>query len=280
MDRREAPAAYDVPMGKREKVVSTAAQVERHPAAAMAAGAGQAVNGIVHIIIGLIAIGVARGAGGSADQGGAMRAIDSTPLGSIALWAAGIALLALTVYSVAVAVGEFRQDWKETVRHAGRAVAYAAVGVLALTYATGGTSDGEQTADSVSAQLMASTWGAWLLGLVGVGVFIAGVAMIVKGVRQKFLDEVDVTGTTRRAFTVLGTAGFVARGVAFGIIGILFVVAVVTRNPEEASGLDGALKKLAELPYGSVLLALVGAGLMMYGVFCFARAHALTRKGQ
>ncbi|HHT14127.1 MAG TPA: hypothetical protein GX013_13340, partial [Propionibacterium sp.] len=60
-------------MGKREKVESTAAEVERHPAAVLAASVGQVVNGIVHIIIGLIAIGVARGAGGSADQGGAMR---------------------------------------------------------------------------------------------------------------------------------------------------------------------------------------------------------------
>ncbi|MDO5678443.1 MAG: DUF1206 domain-containing protein [Propionibacteriaceae bacterium] len=264
-------------MSKREQVEAAAQQVEQHPVLAKLAGVGHAVNGIVHIIIGLIAISVARGAGGSADQSGAMRAIDSTPLGSIGLWAAALALFALALYSAAVAIGDIRHSKKEAARHAGRAVAYIAVGVVAVTYATGGTSDGEETAKSVSAQLMATTWGSLLLGAVGVGVLVAGITMVVKGIRKKFMDQVDVTGKTRRTFAALGMAGYIARGVAFGIIGILFVVAVLTNNPDEAGGMDGALKKLTELPFGGILLILVGAGLIMYGIFCFARARATAR---
>lgn len=265
-------------MGKREKVESTAAEVERHPAAVLAASVGQVVNGIVHIIIGLIAIGVARGAGGSADQGGAMRAIDSTPLGSIGLWVAGIAMYALALHSFAGAVGEWRREKKEVVKCVGRGVMYAAVATMAIIYATGGSSDGEETADSVSAQLMQTTWGSWLLAIAGVVVFGIGVGMIVTGIRQTFMEHVDVTGKTRRTFGMLGTAGYVAKGVAIGVVGVLFVVAVVTRNPEEAGGLDGALKKLVELPFGVAILLLVAAGLIMYGIFCFARARALARK--
>ncbi|HHT12827.1 MAG TPA: DUF1206 domain-containing protein, partial [Propionibacterium sp.] len=93
-----------------------------------------------------------------------------------------------------------------------------------------------------------------------------------------FMEHVDVTGKTRRTFGMLGTAGYVAKGVAIGVVGVLFVVAVVTRNPEEAGGLDGALKKLVELPFGVAILLLVAAGLIMYGIFCFARARALARK--
>jgi hypothetical protein len=37
--------------------------------------------------------------------------------------------------------------------------------------------------------------------------------------------------------------------------------------------LDAALHALAQLPLGSVILWVVGAGLMIYGVFCFARAR-------
>src|SRR5690606_16841117 len=113
----------------------------------------------------LIAIGVARGAGGSADQGGAMRAIDSTPLGSIGLWVAGIAMYALALHSFAEAVGEWRREKKEVVKCVGRGVMYAAVATMAIIYATGGSSDGEETADSVSAQLMQTTWGSWLLAI-------------------------------------------------------------------------------------------------------------------
>ena len=155
---------------------------------------------------------------------------------------------------------------------------YDAVATMAISYATGGSSDGEETADSVSAQLMQTTWGAWLLAIAGVVVFGIGVGMIVTGIRQTFMEHVDVTGKTRRTFGMLGTAGYVAKGVAIGVVGVLFVVAVVTRNPEEAGGLDGALKKLVELPFGVAILLLVAAGLIMYGIFCFARARALARK--
>lgn len=79
------------------------------------------VNGIVHAIIGGIAIGVARGAGGDADQSGAMRAIEEHPLGSIALWVVGIALLGLAAYSVVLAIGESRYDKSDAVKSVGRA---------------------------------------------------------------------------------------------------------------------------------------------------------------
>ena len=68
---------------------------EEHPAAAWAAAAGHVVNGVVHAIIGGIAIGIARGAGGSADQSGAMRAIKDNPLGAAALWLVAGALFSL-----------------------------------------------------------------------------------------------------------------------------------------------------------------------------------------
>ena len=51
------------------------------------------------------------------------------------------------------------------------------------------------------------------------------------------------------------------------------VVAALTHDPEKASGLDGALKSLADLPFGTFILWLVGAGLIIYGVYCFARAR-------
>lgn len=269
---------YDVAVGKREKVESTADQLGRHPAVVVAAAAGQVVNGIVHIIIGLIAIAVARGAGGTADQGGAMRAIDSTPAGSVGLWVAGIALLALALYSIAIATGEIREDAKEAVKSAGRGMTYGAVGGMAIIYANGGSSDGEETATSVSAELMSTTWGSWVLVIVGVAVLAVGGSMVAKGVRKTFLEDVDVSGQARRVFTVFGMAGYIAKGIAVGIVGILFVVAVITNDPEEAGGLDGALKKLTELPYGTFLLIIVGAGLITYGIFCFARARALARK--
>ena len=64
-----------------DKAQDVAAQADRHPAATWVKGAGQIANGVVHLVIGGIALGIAFGAGGSADQAGAMQAIRETPLG-------------------------------------------------------------------------------------------------------------------------------------------------------------------------------------------------------
>ncbi|MFA4841930.1 MAG: DUF1206 domain-containing protein, partial [Agrococcus sp.] len=68
------------------KARDAAAEVEQHRAASWVEALGQSANGLVHIVIGAIALGVAFGAGGSADQSGAMRALRETPIGGLALW--------------------------------------------------------------------------------------------------------------------------------------------------------------------------------------------------
>ena len=54
---------------------------------------GFAVNGLLHIVIGFIAVSVAFGGGGSADQGGALQALTSSPGGALVLWVVVIGLL-------------------------------------------------------------------------------------------------------------------------------------------------------------------------------------------
>jgi len=71
----------------------------------------------------------------------------------------------------------------------------------------------------------------------------------------------------------LGVVGYVAKGIALFAVGVLFVVAAFTFDPEKASGLDGALKSLADLPFGIVILVAVGIGLIAYGLFLVARSR-------
>ena len=259
-----------------DKVEDHAATIEEHPVAAWWAAVGQVANGLVHVVIGMIAISVARGAGGQADQAGAMRAIDSTPLGSIGLWACGLALLGLGIHQIAVAVGQARREKGEAVKSVGRAIAYFAVGSVGLVYATGGTADGEETAHSLSGDLMQTWWGSALLVLVGVVAFAIGVAMIVRGVRRSFLVDVQLSARSRPWFTALGVAGYVAKGIAVAAVGVLFVVAVAKRDPSAAGGLDGALKSFVGLPFGPVVLVGIAVGLILYGVFCLARARTVA----
>jgi hypothetical protein len=50
------------------------------------------------------------------------------------------------------------------------------------------------------------------------------------------------------------------------------IVATVTNNPEQSTGIDGALKALREQPFGVWLLGAVALGLMAYGVFMVVRS--------
>jgi hypothetical protein len=53
----------------------------------------------------------------------------------------------------------------------------------------------------------------------------------------------------------------------------ILVKAALESDPREAIGLDGALQELAGRPYGSVLLGLVAAGLLLYGLYCLVEAR-------
>ncbi|WP_314505646.1 DUF1206 domain-containing protein [uncultured Microbacterium sp.] len=251
---------------------------------------GYVVLGIVHIVIGLIAISVARGGGGEADQGGAMEEIQKSPAGLFLLWAIAIGLAALAIWQIAEAFLERNPDtkkkWGYRIKYLGTAAAYIAIAITAVVYAMGGQSDSSESTQSFSAQLLATPAGVFLLALVGLIVAGVGVAFIIRGITKAFLKYLDLpsgagdTGAERTAkkgagkgIVAFGVVGYIAKGIAVGVAGVLFVVAAFTHDPETAGGLDAALHALAALPFGAVILWIVGIGLVLYGLYCFARAR-------
>ena len=70
-----------------------------------------------------------------------------------------------------------------------------------------------------------------------------------------------------------GTFGHLARMVVFGLIGIFLIKAAVEYDPNKAVGLDGALAKLANQPYGPVLLGIVAAGLIAFALYSLTDAR-------
>ncbi|SFS09316.1 protein of unknown function [Agrococcus baldri] len=269
--RIAASRAKDAAGRASDGAQDVAERAGRHPAADWVEGVGQVANGVVHLIIGGIALGVALGSGGSADQSGAMRALQQTPLGGIALWAVGIAMVLLALHAFVSAIAASRRDGKDALKHAGRGIAYAAVGSTALVYAVGGSSNSEQSTDSISSQLMATPVGPWLVGAVGVAIAGIGIYFVVKGVRRTFREDVSPPRRFRRLVDLLGTVGYVAKGLAVVVVGVLFLTAAVQHDPEEAGGLDAALQSLTTVPGGVFALVGIAVGLMLYGIYCFAR---------
>lgn len=258
--------------------VKNAARGARNlPGVRIAARAGFAVNGLLHAIIGAIAIGIAVGGGGEADQSGALGQIAGSPGGGILLWIVTVGLAALGLWLIAGAFLNQNSDPKKRVSRivveCGKGIAYLALASAALTFALGGSSDSSSQTTSLSAQLLAAPGGVVLLVLLGLGVCAVGVYFVVKGIRKRFLEDITVPGGSRgKAIERLGVAGYAAKGIALFVVGVLFVVAAFTVDPERATGLDGALTALAGLPFGKVILTLVGLGLIAYGVYGFARA--------
>ena len=118
---------------------------------------------------------------------------------------------------------------------------------------------------------MAHPGGRVLVGLVGLGILAIGAYHVYKGWTAKF--EEDLVGRPGVWVVRAGRVGYVAKGVALGIVGLLFVVAGLRRTTKDATGLDGALRVLRAQPFGQYLLTLVALGLVAFGVYTLARAR-------
>lgn len=257
---------------------SSARSAKDSHAARVLARSGYAVNGLLHILIGVIALQLLLTGGEStdADQSGALQSVASSPFGGILLWIVtiGLAMLGLWLIVDGILQGPARDSSKKLVVGIVKGLVYLALASTALSFALGGSSDSSGDTRGMTAQLMAAPAGIVLVFLVGLVVLGVGGYFIRKGITQGFRDDLSIpAGTAGTVITGLGIAGYAAKGVALLAVGGLFIAAAVTSDASESTGLDGALRSLLGLPFGVWILGLVGGGLIAYGVYCFARAR-------
>jgi hypothetical protein len=235
-------------------------------------GVGLVSYGVLHLVLAWIALQLVFGKRGDASQQGALSQLAKQPLGGVLLWVMAIGLFALTVWqAVEATIGRDQGDRDGRTRRrlssAGRAVVYAAFGVLAIGVAMGSASRSGKGEETLSAKLMSVPFGQVLVAGVGAAVIGVGIAQIVKGVKQKFTEDLD--RGVRPAVRRLGTVGYCVKGVALSIIGALFVWAAVTYDPKKAGGMDAALSTVRDQPFGAVLLGIMAVGIACFGVYCF-----------
>lgn len=265
-------AASKAARGAESAAKGTARTVQGNPAYRALVKVGIAAYGLVHLLIGWLALRLAFGErDAEASNTGALKELAGTPGGAVLLWAIGIGLLALVVWQgIAALVGYQEFDGFKRVRKRlgalGRTVVYGALGASAIGVALGDRSGGD-TEQSVTAELMSMPFGPWLVAAVGIGVIAFGVVRIVKGVRGKFNEEIEteLTGAPRW----FAAAGWVAKGVALSLVGSLFIVAAFARDPDEAGGMDAALTALLEHPGGVVALVALGIGIGCFAGWCW-----------
>jgi len=235
--------------------------------------AGVAAEGVVYLLIAWLAAQVALGgAGASADSSGALGQVAAAPAGVVLLIVLALGFVAMCAWQVVeVVTGE---KTSHRLSAAVKAVVAIAFAVSCVRFATGGgTSSGSQQ-QTVTQRVLEAPGGAVVIVVAGLVVVGVGVATVVRGARKSFEDKVE--GTLSRPLTALGVAGFVARGVAFAVLGGLVVVSA-TGDTGKSRGLDAAFREIASQPYGTILLLLVAVGVAAYGLFELLTARRRRR---
>jgi uncharacterized protein DUF1206 len=264
----------------------TTARVKNSTTTQVLGRAGMVCYGVVHVLVAYLAVRVAFGAGSQqADQRGAIEEVGSTGMGGILLWVLALGLWAFGAWQLLTAAIGYRwinSSGKRTFKRvgaAGRGIVVIALGVTSVKYATGSSSGGssDQQQQTLTAKLLALPAGPAIVLVVALGIVVVATALVVEGVRKSFLDDLDTTelpNGTQRWVRRLGVFGHVAKGVTFGIVAVLIGIAALTSDPNQAGGLDAALRTLARQPFGPVLLCVVALGFAAFGAFCFAAARA------
>lgn len=244
------------------------------------ARAGFVGSGIVHLLIGYLAIllGFGSGSGGETDQSGALRQIAAVPGGVVLLWLVAVGTAALTIRLVVEAVVGGRTDsaraWGNRLKNVGKAVVYGIIAYSAASYAVGAGKSSSGSSRSAAAKALATPGGVFLLLLVAAVAIAIGIGLIVIGCRRTFWKQLVPPGQPiERVVTVLGVVGYVLKGLAVVIVGVLIAVAGFRSDPDQATGLDGAFDALRSMPGGVFVLVAIGIGFLAFGVYSFFRAR-------
>lgn len=247
---------------------------------------GMVCYGVVHGLVASLALRIAtEGSDKPADQSGALEEIAGTTFGGVVLWVLAIGLIAFGVWQALLAVVGYTWRNKKRTRvfkriGAGvRAVIGFSLGVLSIRLATGdgGGGGGGEEQKTFTARLLELPTGRFLVILAALIVLGFGIAAIVSGARRSFMKDLDTTelpAGSQQWVRRIGMIGYLAKGVAVGIVGILLGIAALRSNPGQAGGLDAALRTLAGQPFGVFLLVVVALGLAAFGVYCLAAARS------
>jgi len=209
---------------------------------------------------------------------GALTKLESAPFGDalLALLALGLTAFVLWQLVLAILDPEHRRDRRTAQRLALRVgfllnaalhTVLAGEAAWVLIGAGGGEDEGRGQA-VWTAWAMSLPLGRWAIGATGAGIVLFGVFQFYRAASRSKIQRVDLPHNRMRALIIaLGVAGFTARGVLFGLIGVFLIDAAWRYDASHATGVPGALNALRRQPYGHALLAAVAAGLVCYGLF-------------
>ena len=244
---------------------------------------GLVAYGVVHLLVGWLALQIAWGLArsDSADTSGAMKTLADQPFGQVLLWLVAVGLAALALWQASAVIWGYRNlEGAERVRKqitsSAKAVVFAALGYSAGAAALGAGSSSSQSQQQATSGVLGWPGGRVIVIVAGLVIIGVGVASIVKGVKKSFAEEIDtspLSPTLRTAAARLGQVGYIAKGLALGVVGGLLSYATLTFDPQKAQGLDGAMQTILAQPFGRFLLTAVALGFAAFGLFAILQSR-------
>jgi hypothetical protein len=275
-----AVTLQDMPSAS-SNVKNTASRAADSKSLEYLARGGFVAYGVIHLLFAWVVLQVAfNGSRQESDQAGALQSLAGNGFGKVLLGIIAVGMIGLALwqgFEAALGTGgeQDKQAIAERVVSGIRAGLYIYLAYLAFNVIRGANSSISNNQKNRSAGIMAHSGGRWLVGIAGLVILGVGIGIFVYGLLKKFEKRIDMqrmTPTVRKSTRRLGMAGYMAKGFAYAVAGVLVVTAAVTYDPEKARGLDSALKTLAGQPWGAWLLGLIALGLAAFGVFCFSQA--------
>jgi len=260
-----------------------AEQVGDSKALEVLARVGLVAYGVVHLLLGWLALQIAWGLSGreSADTSGAMKTLADQPFGQVLLWLVAVGLAALALWQASAVIWGYRnlegaERVRKQVTSGAKAVVFAALGYSAGAAALGAGSSSAQSQQQATSGVLGWPGGRVIVIVAGLVIIGVGVAAIVKGVKKSFAEEIDtspLSPTLRTAVARLGQLGYIAKGLALGVVGGLLSYATLTFDPQQVQGLDGAMHTILAQPFGRFLLTAVALGFAAFGLFAILQSR-------
>jgi hypothetical protein len=242
----------------------------------VAARMGWVARGVLYALVAMLVVGIPSAGGGdrSADKKGAFEALATKPYGSWLLAAVIVGMLGFAAWRAWSAVRGTEEKATRRLSWVGSAVVYVGLATLAIGVLRSGDSGGNQE-KAITARILEWPAGPVIVGAVALAILATAANHLRKGIKKRFLrdiDEGDVPDSALPAVRTAGVLGLFGRALVWGLVGWFLLRVAVQHDPSEPVGLDESLRRLAEESWGTTVLWAAVAGLFAYAVLCGATA--------
>jgi hypothetical protein len=150
-----------------------------------------------------------------------------------------------------------------------KAVFYTVVAGGTFKYALGlgAPPSSDKQSKDLTAKLLHAPGGQVLVTVAGLVVIVVGLCLVYAAWKKRFMENLRMgqAGRARTFVERLGQVGGIARGAVAVTAGIFLVVAAVDASPQQAKGVDSALRALARTRWAR--------GLAVFGLYSFCEAR-------